>query len=261
MPQEPGGPRSQFDLTGQVAFVTGGNAGIGLGMARGLAAAGSAVVIVGTNPEKNAAAQAELAATGADVLALVCDVGDEDAVESAFDTAVTHFGRVTACFANAGIACLPTPFVEQTLDEWRRVFRVNVEGTLLTLRAAARHMVARGGGGSLIGVGSLGELQGMTGNEPYGASKAAVSAICNGLAVELARHGVRANVIQPGFTRTAMTPHLDTEPFERHVMRRIPTRRWGQPDDFAGIAVYLASDASAYVTGQSFLLDGGYMRF
>ena len=218
-------------------------------------------MIVGTDSAKNVAAQAELAGMGVEALALTCDVTDEAAVEEAFAAAVSHFGRVTACFANAGVSAVSKPFVEQTLEDWRRVTRVNIEGTFLTLRAAARHMIDRGGGGSLVGISSLGELQGMPTFQPYAASKAAVSAIVNALAVELARYRIRANVIQPGFTRTAMTPHLDSELFQRHVLRRVPLRRWGEPADFAGVAVYLASDTSSYVTGQSFLLDGGYLRF
>jgi NAD(P)-dependent dehydrogenase (short-subunit alcohol dehydrogenase family) len=261
MPKAGASPQPMFDLRGEVALVTGGNGGIGLGMARGLVAAGSAVVILGTSSEKNAAAEAELRALGGDVLALQCDVSEEPKVEAAFGAAVERFGKVSACFANAGVAAPPAPFVEQTLDDWRQVMRVNLEGTFLTLRAAARHMVERGEGGSLVGISSLGALQGMPTNQAYGASKSAVSAIIYGLAVELARYGIRSNAILPGFTRTEMTPHLDTEPFERHVLRRVPLRRWGEPADFAGIAVFLASDESSYVTGESFVIDGGYVRF
>jgi NAD(P)-dependent dehydrogenase (short-subunit alcohol dehydrogenase family) len=252
---------SMLDLRGQVALVTGGNGGIGLGMARGLAGAGADVVVWGTDERKNREARAELERLGVRSLAVRCDVGDEASVEQAFAETLDAFGKVTACFANAGIAPRRAPFVEQTLDDWRRVMRVNLEGTFLTLRAAARHMVQRGEGGSLVAVSSLGELQGMPQAQSYAASKGAVSALTNGLAVELARHGIRANTILPGWIRTAMTPHLDTEPLRENVLRRVPTRRWGTPDDFAGIAVYLASPASAYHTGQSFVVDGGYLRF
>jgi NAD(P)-dependent dehydrogenase (short-subunit alcohol dehydrogenase family) len=251
-----------FDLTGRVALVTGGNGGIGLGMARGLAAAGAHVAIAGTDPTKNANAAAELEALGGGgVLALRCDVADEVAVETAFAEVLDRFGRLDACFANAALAAPSTPFVDQTLADLRAILRVNVEGTFLTLRAAARHMVAGGEGGSLVTVSSLGQLQGMATYEPYSASKGAVASLTLDLAVELARHGIRANVIQPGFVRTAMTPHLDDEGFQRHVLRRVPARRWGEPDDFAGLAVYLTSPASAYHTGQEFLVDGGYLRF
>jgi NAD(P)-dependent dehydrogenase (short-subunit alcohol dehydrogenase family) len=231
-------------------------------MATGLAAAGANVVIAGTNATKNAHAQMHLGQLGTgEILSVEADVSSADAVAAMFNQALARFGRLDACFANAGIAAVPTPFVEQTVELWRGVIAVNLEGTLLTIQAAARHMIASGRGGSLVTVSSLGELQGMPLNEPYAASKAAVTAMTLGASVELARHNIRANVVQPGFTRTDMTPHLDSELFHRQVLRRVPLRRSGAPDDFAGIAVYLAGPASSYQTGQTFLIDGGYLRY
>lgn len=251
-----------FDLSGTTALVTGGNGGIGYGMASGLASAGANVVIVGTNAAKNAGARDQLDALGAgEVLSIEADVSSADAVAAMFDQTIARFGHIDACFANAGIAAPPTPFVDQTVEQWRAVMAVNLEGTFLTIRTAARHMIASGRGGSLVTVSSLGEMQGMPTNQPYAASKAGVTAMTLGVAVELARHKIRANVVQPGFTRTEMTPHLDSEPFERHVLRRVPLRRWGEPTDFAGIAVYLVAPASSYQTGQTFLVDGGYLRY
>ncbi len=254
---------SPFDLTGKVALVTGGNGGIGLGMARALAEAGADVAIWGTNAAKNTAAREELARTGRRVLALECDVGEEAAVEAAFAETLRVLGRVDACFANAGTyGGRGTPFVEMPAAEWRRVMRVNLDGAFHTLRAAARHMVARGGGGSLVATASLAAIEGAPRNEHYAATKGGLVSMIRGLAVELARHGIRANALLPGWIETEMTAGAIADPkFAGAVLPRIPMRRWGRGEDFGGIAVYLASDASAYHTGDSFVIDGGYSLF
>ncbi|MDQ1438315.1 MAG: hypothetical protein QOK43_1944 [Acidimicrobiaceae bacterium] len=251
-----------FDLTGRVALVTGGNGGIGLGMASALAAAGADVAVWGTNEDKNDAAVAALAEHGTRVAAFVCDVGDEAAVESAFAATVEAFGRVDTCVANAGVGGGGASFVDLSMDEWRRVMRVNMEGAFLTLRAAARHMVERGQGGSLIGVASLAAIEGAARNEHYAATKGGLTSMMRGLAVELARHRIRANSVLPGWIETAMTEGaFGNERFTEKVLPRVPLRRWGTPADFGGVAVYLASDASGYHTGDSFVIDGGYAVF
>jgi NAD(P)-dependent dehydrogenase (short-subunit alcohol dehydrogenase family) len=253
-----------FDLSGKVATVTGGNSGIGLAMAEALAQAGAAVCIWGTNEAKNAAAVQKLRAHGVDALGLVCDVGDESAVERAFAATLDHFGRVDAFFANAGVtgANSVKSFVEMPTDEWRRVLRVNLDGAFYTLRAAARHMVASQQGGSLVVTSSLAALSGPPRKQHYAASKGGVVAMMQALAVELARHNIRANAIQPGWIDTAMTEKtLHWDKFAEKVLPRVPLRRWGAPADFGGIAVYLASDASSYHTGDTFLIDGGYTKF
>jgi NAD(P)-dependent dehydrogenase (short-subunit alcohol dehydrogenase family) len=253
-----------FDLDGKVALITGGNSGIGLGMAQGLAAAGAAVCIWGTSEAKNTAARAQLEEHGGRVLTLACDVADEAAVERAFAQTVTTLGRVDACFVNAGVAGRRDvrSFLEMTSDEWRRVLAVNLDGAFFTLRAAARHMVERPGGGSLVVTASLAAISGQARGEHYAASKGGLISMMKALAVELARHGVRANAIVPGWIDTPMTERtLRWDTFVEKVMPRVPVRRWGTGDDFAGIAVYLASDASAYHTGDTFIIDGGYNTF
>jgi NAD(P)-dependent dehydrogenase (short-subunit alcohol dehydrogenase family) len=253
---------SPFDLSGRVALVTGGNSGIGLGMASALAAAGADVAIWGTNQDKNDRAVAELEAHGTRVAAFRCDVGDEEQVEESFAATLETFGKVDSCFANAGIGGGAPSFMEMSLEEWRRVTRINLDGVFLTFRAAARHLVDRGEGGSLVVTSSLSAIEGAARNENYAATKGAVISMMKGLAVELARYGVRANAVLPGWIDTPMTAGaLSWDRFSDKVLPRIPFRRWGQPEDFGGIAVYLASDASSYHTGDLIVVDGGYSIF
>lgn len=256
---------SPFDLSGHGAVITGGNGGIGLGMARALLASGAQVAIWGSNPDKTEAARARLADDCGDagrVHAFVCDVGDEAQVDQTFAASVAALGRVDSCFANAGVSGKGNMLMDMSLDEFRRVQRINVDGVFLTLRAAARHMAAHGQGGSLVATASTAAVEGAARNSHYGASKGAVTAFIRALAVELARHKIRANSILPGWIATDMTDRSFNNPrFAEAVMPRIPARRWGSIDDFGGIAVYLASQASAYTTGEQFLIDGGYTKF
>jgi NAD(P)-dependent dehydrogenase (short-subunit alcohol dehydrogenase family) len=252
-----------FDLSGKVALVTGGNGGIGLGMARALAEAGADVAIWGRNAAKNAAAREELAGSGRRVLALECDVADEAAVRAAFARTLDVLGRVDGCFANAGVSGRgAASFLDLTREEWARVLRVNLDGAFFTLQAAIAHMVARGGGGALVATASLAAVEGAARNEHYAATKGGLISMIRALAVEFARHGIRANAILPGWIETEMTANaIGNEKFVRNVLPRIPMRRWGSGDDFGGIAVYLMSPASAYHTGDTFLIDGGYAAY
>lgn len=259
-----------FNLQGKVALITGGNGGIGLGFARALVKAGAHVCIWGRNPDKNVAAVAELRALCRDdsqlVVALSCDVADEQQVNACFAQTLAQFGRVDTCIANAGVGSHASRFHEMPTENWRKVMDTNLDGLFYTLRAAAAHMVARAEqgdmGGRLIGVSSLGALCGMARAEHYAGTKGAVISIMQGLAVEYARYGVTANSILPGHIHTDMTDrNYQNEKFANAILPRIPLRRWGSPDDFGGIAVYLASDASAYHTGDKFLIDGGFFIY
>jgi NAD(P)-dependent dehydrogenase (short-subunit alcohol dehydrogenase family) len=261
-----------FDLTGHTALITGGNGGIGLGFAQALAQAGADVAIWGTNADKNAAAAAVLRSHGRRAESFVCDVGDEAAVDAAFAATVQAMGKVDSCFANAGVSgklAGGQSFLEMSHEEWRRVMRVNLDGAFFTLRAAARHMVERAkrgdpswAGGSLVGTASLAAIHGAARSEHYAATKGGLIAMVRALAVEFARHGIRANAVLPGWIETDMTANATANPkFAANVLPRVPMRRWGQPEDFGGVAVYLASRASSFHTGDSFLIDGGYSLY
>jgi NAD(P)-dependent dehydrogenase (short-subunit alcohol dehydrogenase family) len=253
---------STFDLTGKAALVTGGNGGIGLGMAEALAQAGADVCIWGQNEDKNKAAAEKLKSYGCRVVALKCDVSNEGQVEESFARTVETLGKVDVCFANAGMGRIGTSFHEMKIDEWRKVFGVNMEGVFFTFRSAVRHMLAQGNGGSLVVTSSLSANYGMPAGEHYAATKAGVIAMVRGLAVEYARYGIRANAILPGWIETDMTaPLFNLEKFAKSVIPRIPQRRWGVAADFGPIAVYFASDASAYHSGDAVVIDGGYSCF
>ena len=255
-----------FDLTGRVAIVTGGNGGIGLGMAKALARAGCGVSIWGRNPEKNRAALAELRECGAPVEARTSDVTDRAAIEEAFAGTLQAFGRVDGCFANAGTGSSGRQaFVDRSEDEWRHMFATNLDGVFHVFQVALRHMIKRAEGGDRFGrvvaTSSLASLFGMPRGEHYAATKAALNELIRTLAVEHARYGVTANAILPGWIETEMTAGVRAnEKFVGAIMPRIPMRRFGNPADFGGIAVYLMSALSSYHTGDCLVIDGGYSK-
>ncbi len=255
-----------FDLSGKVALVTGGNRGIGLGMARALARSGADVVIWGTSESYNDAALEELGQLGVRATAQKVDVANEAAVIEGMSAAVAAMGRVDTVIANAGIGAGARSFSEMTVETWRRVLSVNLDGVFFTCREACKHMVARATtgdrGGSIMVTASLAAIEGAARNEAYAATKGGVISMMKSIAVEHARYGVRANSILPGWIATDMTLGAQTNAaFAEKVIPRIPARRWGEPDDFGGIAVYLASDASQYHSGDTFVIDGGYSIF
>jgi NAD(P)-dependent dehydrogenase (short-subunit alcohol dehydrogenase family) len=251
---------SPFDLTGRVALVTGGNNGIGLGMAKGLVDAGASVVIWGRNRVRNTEAVDLLTSGGGEVVSLAVDVGVEDEVVDAFASAIEAFGHVDAVFANAGVGAGATAFGDMTTEEWRAIFRVNMDGVFWTFREAVNHMKGRGGG-SLVATSSVSADAGFPRGEHYAATKAGVRALIQGIAVEYGKYGIRANAIAPGWVVTGMTDgFIEGDRFTDHVLPRIPAGRWGRPEDFEGIAVYLASDASRWHTGDTITIDGGYLK-
>jgi NAD(P)-dependent dehydrogenase (short-subunit alcohol dehydrogenase family) len=250
-----------FDLTGKVAVVTGGNRGIGLGIARGLAKAGATLSLWSRDEARNDAARQEIEALGARVETRACDVSQEQDVERCTRATVEALGRIDVCFANAGYGAAQNP-LQMSLADWRKLLAVNLDGAFVTLREAARHMKERGGGGKLVAISSITEIFGSPKQPHYAAGKAALGALVRSLAVELARYDVQVNTIQPGWIVTEATaPAQDHAPLNEVILRRTPARRWGTTEDLEGIAVYLASDASRFHTGDSLRVDGGYSIF
>lgn len=258
---------NMFDLTGRVAVVTGGNGGIGLGIAQGLASQGCNVSIWGRNADKNKAAVSALAACPGKVDSRICDVSDPASVREAMKATLDSFGRVDGCFANAGIGGGGRrAFIDRTEDEWRQMFSTNLDGVFHTFQASARHMIERAENGDrfgrLVATSSLASLFGTARNEHYAATKSAINAVVRALAVELARYGITANSVLPGWIKSDMTAAImGQDKFVNAVMPRIPMRRFGEPADFGGIAVYLMSPASSYHTADCLLIDGGYAAF
>jgi NAD(P)-dependent dehydrogenase (short-subunit alcohol dehydrogenase family) len=246
-----------FDLTGKVALITGGSSGLGLGYADGIARHGGDLVIWGRRQEKNEEAAAKLRCHGVHVLTQSVDVSDEHAVVSGMAEAVAEMGKLDCVIANAGISGARRPLTEIETDDWNDVLAISLTGVFFTLREAVRHMVERGGGGSLIVTGSLTALLGRPYKPHYSAAKAGAMALMRGIAVEYAAQGIRANMVAAGRFHTEMGK--TTVPLEsmEQMVADVPMRRFGHIDELAGIAVYLMSDASSYHTGDVIVIDGG----
>jgi len=247
-----------FDLSGKVALVTGGNGGIGLGMARGLARAGAQVVVAARNASKSQAAVAELRALGSDAFALGVDVADEASVAALFDDTVARFGGLNILVNSAGIF-LRKPPQETSLAEWRAVMETNATGAFLCARAAHAHLRAAGGG-KIINVASLVSVFGVAHAAAYSASKGAMLQLTRSLATAWAADGIQVNAVLPGWIDTPLTHAARTAVagLDDKVIARTPAARWGEIADFEGVAVYLASRASDFVTGAAIPVDGGY---
>jgi NAD(P)-dependent dehydrogenase (short-subunit alcohol dehydrogenase family) len=246
-----------------VALVTGGNRGIGLAMALALARAEAAVVIWGADAERNAEAERTIKDAGGVALAQTIDVTREDHVVEGVAAALREFGRIDFAVANAGVGAQAASLLETTTEELETVLAVNLKGALWTLREVCRHMVgrARSGdpGGSVAAVASTAAWRGAKGLEAYAASKGAVIAMIKSMAAEFAEFQIRANAIVPGYIDTGMTALAARDPEQlRRLTSRIPAGRLGRPDELGGVAVYLASDASSYHSGDVIVVDGGF---
>lgn len=251
-----------FDLTGHVSVVTGGNRGIGLGLARGLARAGASVALWARDLVAADRAVDELRRLGTgEAETVACDVTDEASVTEALDATVDRFGRVDSLFANAGTTS-GVSFPDMELSDLEDVLDVNVGGVFLAAREVARDLIARDSAGSIVITSSIAAQHGLPTAPHYSASKGAATALARALAIRLARHRIRVNVITPGWIATDMTHDLQGhERFEAALQSRVPMRRWGTADDFEGVAVFLASPASSFMTGAEVVLDGGYSAF
>jgi 2-dehydro-3-deoxy-D-gluconate 5-dehydrogenase len=249
---------SLFDLKGRVALVTGGNGGIGLGMARGLAAAGAAVAVAGRNKAKSEAAAAELAKLGAKTAVLEVDVADEASCRKVVADTARALGRLDILVNNAGIN-IRKPAQELALEEWRKVIDVNLTSMFVCCQAAYPHM-QQAGGGKIINIGSMLSIFGAPFAPAYGASKGAAVQLTKSLATTWAKDNIQVNAVLPGWIDTDLTQNARKEVsgLNAMVLMRTPARRWGVPDDLSGIAVFLASKASDFITGTAIPVDGGY---
>lgn len=250
-----------FDLSGRVAVITGGNGGLGLGMARGLIKTGANVAIWARNQTKNDAAVAELRALGGgEVIALCCDVAIDEEVAAAMEATLKAFGRVDVAFANAGISGAGTRIPEMTSEGWDATMAVNARGPALVYKYASRHMIERAEngdlGGKLIVTSSGQSIMGVNKSSDYAASKAAVNGLTRGAAFELARYQITANALLFGFYETDITAKANPK-FAEWMAKRIPLGRPGDHEGLEGLAAFFASPHSNYITGQCLPVDGG----
>jgi 2-deoxy-D-gluconate 3-dehydrogenase len=247
-----------FDLRNKIALVTGGNGGIGLGMARGLAEAGATVVIAGRNKTKAEAALAELKATGATAEFVELDVLQESSCHQAIDQAASKFGRLDILINNAGTSVRKPPEA-LTAADWHLVMNTNLTSAFFCSQAAYPHM-KRAGGGKIINIGSMMSTFASSYAAPYASSKGAIVQMAKSFAVAWAKDNIQVNTILPGWINTDLTRKAreQVEGLHDKVLGRTPAQRWGEPGDFAGIAVFLAAPASDFITGAAIAVDGGY---
>jgi 2-dehydro-3-deoxy-D-gluconate 5-dehydrogenase len=247
-----------FDLKGRVAIVTGGNGGIGLGMARGLAAAGARVVVAGRDQKKSKAAVEDLTGRGAEAFAVAVDVTDEAAVGRMVGATLERWGRLDVLVNNAGIN-IRKPVHELALDEWHRVLDTNLTSAFLCSKAAYAPF-KKAGGGKIINIGSMMSIFGASFAPVYSSSKGGIVQLTKSTAVAWAKDNIQVNAVLPGWIDTDLTQNARKEVAGLHdsVLRRTPAGRWGVIDDMSGVAVFLASPASDFVTGAVIPVDGGY---
>ena len=246
---------SMFDLTGRAAIVTGGNGGIGLGMARGLASAGAHVLVAGRDAEKNRAAVAEL---GGEAAAFRADLTQPDAARAMVDDALARWGRLDVLVNNAGTNIRKRP-EDLSLEEWGTVLNINLTAAFLCSRAAFEPM-RRARAGKIVNIGSMMSIFGAPFTPAYAASKGGIVQLTKATATAWAEHGIQVNAVLPGWIDTALTRRgrREVPGLHERVLARTPAGRWGVPDDLSGVAVFLAAPASDFVTGAALPVDGGF---
>lgn len=249
---------SLFDLTGRVAIVTGGNGGIGLGMATGLAEAGAAIVIAAREQKKSAEAAEKLQKLGARVATVEVNVKDQDSVKRMVQATLDRFQRVDILVANAGVNIRKPP-QDMSAEEWQAVLDVNLNGPFFCAQAVYPAMKAQGGG-KIITIGSMTSIFGVPFAPAYSATKGGVVQLTRSLATAWAKDNIQVNCVLPGWIDTDLTRQArkQVEGLHERIEARTPAGRWGDPKDFAGIAVFLASHASNFITGAAIPVDGGY---
>jgi 2-deoxy-D-gluconate 3-dehydrogenase len=248
----------RFDLSGKAAIVTGGNGGIGLGMARGLAECGAALMVAGRDAAKNAAAVEELTGMGAEAAAIEVDLTREAACKAMVQATADRFGRLDILVNNAGTNIRKQPEA-YSLEEWRKILDTNLSSAFMCSQAAYPAMRASGGG-KIIMIGSMMTIFGASFSGPYAATKGGIVQMAKAMACAWAKDNIQVNSVLPGWIDTPLTrgARRDIAGLEERVVARTPAGRWGDPDDFAGIAAFLASPASDFVTGAAITVDGGY---
>ena len=244
-----------FDLKGRTALVSGGNGGIGLGMAQALAAAGAKVAIAGRDQGKNAAA---LKSLGSGAVALQADLAVEKACRGIVDEAAAQLGRLDILVNNAGINIRKQP-QDYSLEEWKTVLDTNLTSAFVASQAAYAHM-KQAGAGKIINIGSMMSIFGASFTTPYAASKGGIVQMTRALATAWARDNIQVNAVLPGWIDTDLTRRArkDVSGLHERVLARTPAQRWGEPKDMGGVAVFLASAASDFITGTAIPVDGGY---
>ena len=250
--------KSPFDLTGKIAIVTGGNGGIGLGMALGLARAGAGIVIAGRNKDKSEEAVRDIEALGASALAVSVDVTDIASVGAMVEATLAQMGRIDILINNAGMS-VRQPAHALRLDDWQTVMNTNLTSAFICAKTVYPAM-KQAGGGKIINIGSMTSIFGAAYAPAYAASKGGIVQFTKSIALSWAADNIQANAILPGWIDTALTrtARAQVPGLNENVLNRTPAKRWGNIDDLAGAAVFLASPASDFVTGAAIPVDGGY---
>ena len=246
-----------FDLTGQVAVVTGGNGGLGRGIALGLAEAGATIAVLGRNEEKSRAVLSELKALGIRSIAVTIDLTKRDEFEPAFQKVENELGSVDILGNNAGNVSLSGGVMNETPEAWDSVLATQLNAVFLLSRIAAKGMLSRKKG-KIINIGSMYSFFGSGLIPSYSAAKGAIIQLTKSMAIEFAPNNIQVNAIAPGWFKTDMTAPVHAMPLNDEILLRTPAGRWGQPEELAGTAVFLASRASDFVTGTTVVVDGGY---